>query len=150
MCTSQKHQGLSLRQWRSFLFCLLAGHWVDSADHLREAQVRRQGGFTQRNLSFHPSEEKTPTQCWFCNPAPDWQEVCTTLHLFGCCYKSKSQHFVFLFFEVCSGCRCPGAARWPLWGGAGITLCQTGMVPDSPEQGTAEPTAQLFPQGKHG
>lgn len=144
MRTRQKHPGLSLRQWRFFLFRLLAGHWVDSADYLREAQVRRQAEYTQRNLSSHPSEKKNPSQRWFRKPAINRREVCTTLRLFIYCYQSKFQHFVS-FSEACSGCRCPGAdpgqaARWSQKGGVGSPYARRGLLH------TTQHRAQLSPQ----
>lgn len=100
MPTSQKHPGLSLRQWRFFLFRLLAGHWVDSADCLREAQVRRQGGYTQGNLSFHPSEKKHPARDGFTNQLLIDMKLVQLCIYSATAIKTSCSIFCFLFWSM--------------------------------------------------
>lgn len=100
MLKSQNHPVLSLRQWRFFLFCLLAGHQVDSADCLREAQVRRQGGYTQGNLSFHPSEKKHPASDGFANqPLIDMKFVQLCIYL-ATATKASCNIWCFFFWSM--------------------------------------------------
>lgn len=151
MRTRQKHPGLSLRQWRFFLFRLLAGHWVDSADYLREAQVRRQAEYTQRNLSSHPSEKKNPSQRWFRKPAINRREFVQL-----CVYLSSatkaSFSILFLFLKRAAGADAQGLTQDRLPGG----LRKEGWdhpMPDEdcstqPSTGHSWAHSSAFPTGK--